>query len=58
LTSAGIFDILEQLLPSELQDDHNQVVSDVLGLLSNILPANDASSAEETKSMVLETGFG
>jgi hypothetical protein len=58
LTSAGIFDILEQLLPSELQDDHNQVVSDVLGLLSSMLPASDASSAEETKSMVFETGFG
>jgi len=45
-------------LPSEQQDEHSQVVSDVLGLLSNMFPASEAKNAEESKAMVFETGFG
>jgi hypothetical protein len=33
-------------------------VSDVLGLLSSMFPVSEAKSAEETKAMIFETGFG
>lgn len=45
-------------MPKEQQDDHSQVVSEVLGLISNMFPASEATNPEEAKTMIFETGFG
>ena len=38
LISAGIFEMLEPLLPLEVDEEHTQLVSDVLVLMQSILP--------------------
>lgn len=40
LTSAGVFEILEPLLPAEGEEDHSKMVTDVLSLIEAILPAS------------------
>lgn len=38
LISAGIFEMLEPLLPLEVDEDHTQLVTDVLSLIQCVLP--------------------
>lgn len=38
LTSAGILEIVEPLLPTESEEGQNVIVSDVLSLIKSLLP--------------------
>jgi hypothetical protein len=41
LASAGIFEILDPLLPLQPEEDHTLIMTDVLSLIISLLPASE-----------------